>query len=477
MGVNARARRSAMGRYLSLVTIGGCLAMVYVSCVNSPYTTDFFRNLGTTDFQFGLLTGLPLVALFLQFAGAYLQITRTVERRKPFFMFMLIGCRLLYLPIAFLPLMFPGVSTVLWVLPFVYLVTISGGMNHLATPMWMSWMADLIPSRVVNRYWAERQRYMQLVWTAAYLAVGVFALYGEHMPVRYAFACLTAVGVTAGIVDIVLFTWVKEPEPVRVDTAGLLNLLAKPLRDPNYKRIILFSTAFSFATMFGAAFMLLYVLKELHVPVWQANLTWCLIGVGGATVCRTWGRLADRHGQRPVMITIILAKPWVALAFMLITPESAFLGLSIVMFFDSMASTGYVIAMNGFMMKTAPRETRAVFVAATHAINGIAGGLGAILGGVYLDWASGVTFHAAGRVWGHYHLLFFLSFCMRLTCIPLVIRIREPRSSPTEQVWGELMDLWPPRLLAYPFTLYRRITAGEGTRPGGETKDPKKGAG
>jgi MFS family permease len=462
-----------MGRYLSLVTIGGCLAMLYVSCVNSPYTTDFFRDLGATEFQFGLLTGLPLVALSLQFAGAYLQITRTVERRKPFFMIMLMGCRLLYLPIALLPLIFPAIPAALWVLPFVWLVTISGGMNYLATPMWMSWMADLIPSRVVNRYWAERQRHMQLVWTAAYLAVGAFALHGAHVPVRYAFACLTVIGVVAGVVDIALFAWVKEPEPARVETAGLLGLLVEPLRDPNYKRIILFSTAFSFATMFGAAFMLLYVLKVLHIPVWQANLIWCLIGVGGATVCRTWGRLADRHGQRPVMITIILAKPWVALAFMLVTPESAFLALSIVMFFDSMANTGYVIAMNGFMMKTAPRETRAVFVAATHAINGIAGGLGAILGGVYLDWASGASFHFAGRTWGNYHLVFFLSFCMRLICIPLVIRIREPRSSPTEQVWGELMDLWPPRLLAYPYTLYRRIAAGNGAKADEPAKDTR----
>jgi hypothetical protein len=62
---------------------------------------------------------------------------------------------------------------------------------------------------------------------------------------------------------------------------------------------------------------------------------------------------------------------------------------------------------------------------------------------------------------------------MRLICIPLVIRIREPRSSPTEQVWGELMDLWPPRLLAYPYTLYRRIAAGNGAKADEPAKDTR----
>lgn len=464
---------AALRRQLGLVTIGGCLAMVYVSCVNSPFTTNFFRDLGTTDFQFGLLTGLPLVALALQFVGAYLQISGVVEKRKPFFMVMLIGCRLLFLPIALLPLLMPCAPGAVWVLPFILFITISGGMNHLATPMWLSWMSDLVPRRVLNRYWAERQRFMQLVWTAAYLAVAVFALYGEKLPIRQAFAMLVGVGLIAGIVDIILFLWVKESPPTRVETVGLLPMLTEPLRDTNYRRIIISSTVFSFATMFGAAFMQIYVLKELHVPVWKANLMWCLIGIGGALISRTWGRLADRHGQRPLLLSVIVAKPWVALAFMLATPENAFWMLSIVLFFDSMANTGYVIAMNGFMLKATPQETRAMFVAATHAINGIAGGLGAILGGVYLRWVGDVRFEFAGREWGHYHLLFLVSFSIRLACVRLAVRIREPASTPTDQVWGELMDQWPPRYLMYPYILYRRLVPG-GTQSdkGPQGRDP-----
>jgi MFS family permease len=149
--------------------------------------------------------------------------------------------------------------------------------------------------------------------------------------------------------------------------------------------------------------------------------------------------------------------------------------LGIVLFFDSMANCGYLIAMNGFMLKATPTETRPMFVAATHAINGVAGGLGAILGGAYLGWVGDVTFHFAGRSWNNYHLLFFVSFSMRLFCIYMASKIREPESTPTGQVWGELVDQWPPRYLMYPFILYRRLVPAMVERE--EGADSKEAAG
>jgi hypothetical protein len=50
-------------RHLARITTAGSLCMIFVACVSSPVTTDLFRSLGTTEFQFGLLGGLPLAML------------------------------------------------------------------------------------------------------------------------------------------------------------------------------------------------------------------------------------------------------------------------------------------------------------------------------------------------------------------------------------------------------------------------------
>jgi MFS family permease len=445
---------------LTLVTVGGCLAMVFMSLVASSITTEFFRELGATELQFGLLGGLPMIMLSLQFLGAYLYVTGRIRRRKPIFMFMLIACRLLFVPMALLPLLMPQVPGWYWIVPFIALSAASSAMNNLVTPLWLSWMGDLVPRPLINRYWAERQRYMQLVWTAAFLAVTLFILHSSHWPVRSSFALLAMLGVAAGIADILLFIRVPEPETHTGESEGIFRTLVAPLRDAHYRGVVLFNCFFVFSTMFAAAFWQIYLLKILRVELWKTNLMWCVMGIGVALIARTWGRLADRHGQRPVLVLSVALKPWIALAFLLATPANAFWFLSIVFFFDSMANSGHIIANNGFMMKVAPRNNRAMFAAATQALSGIAGGLGAILSGYALQLTDNFHLDWAGRDWNHYHLIFFISFWLRMLCIPMALRIREPDSGSSALVLSQLLEGWPMRYLLVPIDFCRKLLPG-----------------
>ena len=77
---------------MRIITVAGCLAMVYYTCISCPVVTDFCRELGASELQFGLLAGLPMILLVMQFVGAYL--TDRVPRRKPYFMVLEISARL-----------------------------------------------------------------------------------------------------------------------------------------------------------------------------------------------------------------------------------------------------------------------------------------------------------------------------------------------------------------------------------------------
>ena len=63
------ARPFKRTRYLERITMAGALAMVFMACTSSPVTTELFRKLGATEFHFGLLMGLPLIALAMQERG------------------------------------------------------------------------------------------------------------------------------------------------------------------------------------------------------------------------------------------------------------------------------------------------------------------------------------------------------------------------------------------------------------------------
>ena len=103
---------SELNRSLRLITVAGCLAMVYLSATTGPARTDFFRALGASDLHFGLLSGFPMMMLSLQFIGAYM--TNRLPRRKGMLIVLLIISRLLYLPIAFLPLLSDRRAQTVW---------------------------------------------------------------------------------------------------------------------------------------------------------------------------------------------------------------------------------------------------------------------------------------------------------------------------------------------------------------------------
>ena len=452
-GIIVSQRRFKRIRYLERISVAGSLCMVFIACVTSPVTTDIFRHLGASSFQFGLLNGLPLIMLAMQFAGAYW--TNRMRTRKRWFMVLIILARLLYLPVAILPFL-GGASREAVVAAMIALIALGSGIANLTIPMWYSWMSDLIPRRVLNSYWGNRQRSLTLTLTLAALAVTVLTFYGAAIPIDWLFLILVLVGCTAGTIDILLFRAIREPPNVTTD-AHPWTVLMQPLRDRDYRSMVVFQCVFNGLSMMAAAFMLVYVLDVLRIPLWQASLVWCVPGLGMAVVSPFLGRLSDQYGHRPVMTLCVALKPVVALAFLLISARTAVAVLTPVLFVDAMLNAGLAISTNGYMLKKAPRANRSMFIAAMSALTGVSMGFGAILGGVFLQHTAGFELAFAGRVWGNFQLLFFINVILRVLCIPLARRVREPASAPSRVVMAHIMGTWPLRMLAFPVGFYRRM--------------------
>jgi hypothetical protein len=463
---DSRARPRPTRRSLALIAIGGSLAMVFATGTGSPATTDYFRSLGATEFHFGLLAGLPMVMICLQFFGALA--ANRAARRKGVFMALLIACRLVYLPIAFLPMVWTPAESGTLVRVLIALMVLSAGMHNYAIPFWFAWMGDVVPQPVLNRFWGTRQRAMHITWTASYLAVTAF-LYLVSWPPRVTFPILVVLAVVAGVVDILLFRWVHEPEAASVEGRGRLDVLLEPLRHRHYGYFVLFSCYWSWSTSFAASFMQLYVLKELRVPAWQAALIWCLAGIGVASVARRWGVAADRHGHRPLINITVTIKSFIVIVFLLLTPRNVVWLLPVSFLLDGMLNSGYMVASNGYMLTISPRANRSAFVACITGLSGICGGLAAMAAGTILRNLEGWSFDAFGRSWGRYHVIFASSLLMRLVAIPLARRIREPESSHSMVVLSEVLGKAPARFLRLPIDLYRRWTDGppEGPVRGG----------
>jgi MFS family permease len=307
-----------------------------------------------------------------------------------------------------------------------------------------------------NRYWGGRQRYLTLTTAATSLAITVLVYHTHGVPVQAQFLFLVLVGCTVGTIDILLFRNIREPPNLRTDEHAW-DTLRQPLRDRNYFKLVRFLCLFHGVSNLAAAFMPLYALDVLRIPLWLAALVWATPSFGYAIVAPLWGRIADRFGHRPILRLCVWLKPGIALVFLLVTPALAAPVLGIALFLDSMLNSGMEIAANSYMLKMAPRENRSMFIAATSALSGLASGAGAILGGLILRHTTAFSVHLAGRDWNHYQLIFFASFLLRVPCIRLAARIREPTSAPSRVVLEYLAGLWPMRPMLLPLDWYRRL--------------------
>lgn len=440
-------------RSLHLITLGGCLAMVYVAGISSPVSTEFFRHLGASELQFGLLRGIPLIALIFQFVGAGL--SNRVSNRKRLFMTLLISARLLYLPVALLPILFPSMPPELAVSLLISLVAASAAMMNLGSPSWFAWMADLVPRRVLNSYWGTRQRWMFLTWAVCYVSVAGYS-YAVKLPIQVSFALLLGVAVAAGVSDILLFRTVHEPANFTTRGRAHFEVLLEPFRHREYRRFLIVIASQSASMMIAAAFMQLYVLKILCLPLWQVVVIWCMFGLGNALAAPAWGRLADRHGHKPVLAICMFFKPLAPLVFLLISAHNAIFILPLFFLFDASWNAGLMVARNGYMMKIAPQQNRSMFVAAMTGLAGVSAGVASIAGGYVLKGLSGSEWQALGRTWTNYHALFFLSFLMRIGATALVHWMDEPKSTRPVHVLNEVWGRWPLRFFRFPVGLYQR---------------------
>ncbi len=452
-----------MRQMLAPLMVSGALGMVFSVGISSPATTDFFRAVGASEFHFGLIGGIPMTMLLMQFVGA--AVLNRVCHRKGIYVATTVASRLLYLCLAFVPLVLRDIAPAAVMPLVIILLAVIAGSSQFASPFVYSWLADLIPKRVTNRVWGRRSSVSFVAWTLAYLSV-TFVLYALKWPPTKTFPLLVTVAVTAGLADILLLSKLPEPPNVIDRNSNLWRDLVEPARHPSFGRFIVFACFWNFALQFGSGFLFLYCLKELHMPPFMVMLCWSLQGLGTALTSSMWGRLTDRYGHRPVLKVCVAYKPVLFLGFLFITPENVVWLLPLLLLPDGMVNGGYTLAIQGYMLTMSPQRNRSMFIAAQTGLAGICGGLSMMVAGALLESTKSLHVNVFGMSWGHYHLIFFICMALRMASLWFAQRIHEPGAVRARVLLRTMVEEGPVRALLFPVGLFRNWRPGDDDESG-----------
>lgn len=432
----APAEQPPLRQTLGIITLSGIFWCVWFNTTTGTPLTLFAQKLGASNFEFGMLTALPYLASLLSVPGSFL-IERT-GRRKGTFLWSLYPQRLMWAPIALVPLMLakrygfgapgPALTTFLALVFVMYAVGSIGG------PAWLSWMSDVVPSRLNGKYFSRRRQWGILAAAPAAAFVGWFLDHQAPDQPRAVLGWCALIFLCAGIcglADIHMFQYVPARNRPPRQSLKLWETFREPMRDRPFLASSAFVATLTFALTFLGQFATLYMLDQVGARNMTVQMALVVAPmVGQWLVLGAWGRAADRAGKRPLLVLASIGLVPVGLGWCFVNRGNVWLAYLLSAAGAALWTGVEVVNMNLVLERSAHRRQGAGGYAAVNSvIVNVAGCLGGLAAGgiaqLLSDW-HWQPFPAC-KTLGFYDVLFLCGAGLRLLALlAFVPMLREP---------------------------------------------------
>ncbi len=387
--------------------------------------------------RLGLGVGMILAARHLAGVlrlGAPLAIGR-VSPRKNFCLasYTLSALCLLALPVASAPgvLPSPGASlaalVLLWCLYHV--------LEYLGNVALYSWMADLVPLRIRGRFFGRRERWMLLGIAPAMLAAGTFSYWwNSSLPKTQqwsGYAIPAAVGACAMLAAVLPLARIPRLETSPAIRHGVaLRQMLLPLADARFAGLVLFGCLFSLTNGLTQATQNLFPVRVLGISLLMVLAAQVALRMGQLAISPTIGRLADRIGNRPVMVASQLIGAAGLLFYALATSQQW------QWFFGAWAAwiayAGMNVCLPNLLLKLAPTDCNTPHLALYYTLTGLCYAATTIGSGQALDMMYDITIRLGPELLAldYYRFSFVLGWLLRsLVAVCLLVLVKESASS------------------------------------------------
>jgi MFS family permease len=432
-------------RAMALVTLSWVFGSVWATSIGGAPFSLFAKDLHASEMQIGILAALPFLASLVSMPASLL--TERTGQRKRIFLLGLYAQRLLWFPIALVPLWLvsrggagaaPGA-----VLVFMALIFVMHAAGAMGGPAWMSWMADIVPDRCRGKYFSRRRQWGILSAIPTALAVGWildhWVVPGDGLGTLRLCAIIFMCAAVFGVIDIHMFQHVPDVPMAPRRSTPMLKLLGGPLKDGQFLHFAGFVGTLTFAVSFMGQFVTFYLIDKIGVTGTGIQLMLLVAPMlAQLLVLPVWGHAADRMGKKPVLAIASLGLVPVGLGWCFMGPNSYWLGY-VLSVLGAALWTGVEVANLNFVLEfsgsEAGKQGGSAYVAVNSVIINIAGCTGGLCAGVIAkllkDWHFNVGMFGLGTV-GFYEVLFALSGVLRLVAAAAFLPgLREPEARST----------------------------------------------
>ena len=428
--------------------------------VSGGFLAAYALALGASNFHIGILIAIPFIMQPLQIA-AVVMIER-IRMRKAVTIPASVAVDFSWLLIGLIPFAIISPSPVAVTL-LLLLTAIRGAGNAIEITGWTSWLRDLAPSGAIGGFFAQRLRTATASAALSGLAAALFIDWwaanapSPNLIFGYSYAILFG-SVVFGLCSDAVTTAIPEPRMAKPEGArpSILQMLAGPLQDDNFRRLLFFLFIWNFVAQLAVPFFAVYMLIRLELPLALVVGLGVLSQLSNVLFLRVWGAYADRFGCKAILSICAPLFLLVILGWTFATnPDRHALTMPLLFFFHfllGVATAGIEVASTAIRMKMAPPARATAFLTASSLAINLGAGISPLAGGALVDFLNArqleiifrwidpariVSFPAVFLT--GYDFLFIIAFFLGLLTLGALGRIQEEGEAKNEVVMNELM--------------------------------------
>lgn len=351
--------------------------------VTGAFLPGMALALGASNFIIGVLGALAPMAQMAQIP-AILVIER-VGLRKLLTVLFAGASRLSLVAAALTPFYAPDESKVMLFTLFMVLFFLGGSFSGCS---WNSWIKDIVPQKTMGRYLASRLAAATALGAvlsvlAGFSIDGMIATIGDA---GQSYGLIFVGAAVCGLYGVLLLARVPEPRMPKPEagTHWLASLL-NPVKDRNFRRLLIFSAAWSFTVIMSGAFMAVYMLNRIGIPMSGVILLAVLSQVTNIYFFKVWGAIADRFSNKsvlrvsvPLFIGLLLLYPFTTM------PERYSLTIPLLILIHiigGISTAGFNLCAANIALRLAPHGKATAYLGTNAFCAGLAAAIAPIIGG------------------------------------------------------------------------------------------------
>lgn len=421
---------------LRTANIDAAFATAFASLVTGAFIAGFITSIGGNDYWIQLVSAVPALLGLLQIPGGIWG--RRVASFKRFVFPGGLLWRLFYVPLVFLP--FAPIPNQAKLVVLLLCASLAAASTLLVAPIYNEWLAEMVPANSRGFFFARRNAIATAVGASAGL-VGALILdaFKRSGQQPLGFTIIFGFGLVCAMISLYFFSRMQETFREKIESQSLgqaVRQLKQPFVDANFRRVLVFMALFIFGQAFAGNLFAAFAIKSLDLPYTVIQWAGVMHALGNVLSARFFGFLADKYGNKPVLILVGFGLSLTPAMWLFCRPGETLFNAAVLLPTHVLVGAtwaGVALCQYNILLATSSPEQRGNYMSVSLTIQSVVGFIAPILGAQAL-----VMFHGTMPLEAAYKAVFLVTMGLRFLAVFLLIPVQEEGA---ERVVTALRDL------------------------------------